>query len=191
MSWIYPFFLLIATLLFLSLLMLLLRWVSGKRRVAACPYTGRPLRRALEIPFLSMYRIRRYMDANQDFYNRPFSFRTAAFSRETGRIYPDSVNWRGEIHVDWSFLLKRFPGHFVSWGSLSLEKQRLIREKHTALTGFQTERSSARPAPQEAEKELMYLIPGPLYVDPDTGVLLGWKRVPETPFEILVVQRPL
>lgn len=131
------------------------------------------------------------MDEHEDFYNRPFLFRKAAFSRETGRIYPDAIDWKGSIQVDWSFLLKRFPGNFVSWGSLSLEAQRLVREKHGTISGFQTECSSEKPAPRDAEKELMYLSPGPLYVDPKTGVLLGWKRVPETPFEILVVQRPI
>ena len=32
--------------------------------------------------------------------------------------------------------------------------------------------------------------PGPLYVDIETKVLLGWKVVPGTDLEVLIVQKP-
>jgi hypothetical protein len=93
--------------------------------------------------------------------------------------------------VDWTFLQKRYPGHWVSWGSLSKEQQEAIRDVHESLGKFQTQESSPTPAPRAVEPEYAYTKPGPLYVDLETKILLGWQVVPGTDFEVLIVQKPI
>ena len=58
------------------------------------------------------------------------------------------------------------------------------------MEGFQTEYSSQISAPSKVEPFYAMTTPGPLYVDLDTKVLLGWKSVPLTDLEIMVVQKP-
>jgi hypothetical protein len=154
------------------------------------PYTGLPLRRASDISFESKKRVLQFLHDRQEYDNRIFTIKSAALCRETGRLFPKSITWLDTIHVDWGFLRKRYPGNYVSWGSLDRTEQERIREAHVSLEGFQTEYSSPKPLPREIEEDYAYAKPGPLYVDIDTGVLLGWQCVPNTPFEVLIVQKP-
>ena len=82
-------------------------------------------------------------------------------------------------------------GNYVSWGSLTKESQDAIRDAHASLDGFQTSESSPTPSPRAIEPEYVYTKPGPLYVDLETKVLLGWKVVPGTELEVLIVQKPI
>lgn len=164
-------------------------WAS-KHSVSKSPYSGLPLRRASEIPYEGAKKVLQYLYDRHEYDNRLFDIKRAAFCRETGRIFPDSVTRLDTIYVDWNFLRKRFPGNYVSWGSLTAVQQTVILSYHESLEGFQTEYSSPNPAPSAIEKEYAYMKPGPLYVDMDTKVLLGWQEVPDTEFEVLIVQKP-
>jgi hypothetical protein len=168
-----------------------LGWRWTQRSHSVSPYTGLPLRRMTSISYYSAERILRFLHDLHQYDNRIFKLSRAAFCRETGRIFQDCVTWYDTINVDWTFLQKRYPGHYVSWGSLSKELQDSIREAHGSLEGFQTEYSSPTPSPRAVEPEYAYTKPGPLYVDPVTKVLLGWKVVPGTEFEVLIVQKPI
>jgi len=167
-----------------------LNLIKDRSQKGLCPYTGKPLRRGEDLPVSSRERVLKYLFDMHDYHNRLIDFKKAAFCRETGRIFSDAIISFGRISVDWSFLQKRFPGNFVSWGSLSLESKTALMEKHGSLKAFQTEFSSSRPSPKDVEEEYANEKPGPLYVDPDTGVLLGWQEVPETNLEVLIVQKP-
>ncbi|HEV8052714.1 MAG TPA: hypothetical protein VGP47_09475, partial [Parachlamydiaceae bacterium] len=79
---------------------------------------------------------------------------------------------------------------YVSWGSLTAEQQGIIRNGHDSLEGFQTDFSSPNPLPRAVEAKYALSKPGPLYVDINTKVLLGWKCVPDTDLEVLIVQKP-
>jgi hypothetical protein len=114
----------------------------------------------------------------------------ASICRETGRVFPNSVTWYDKIDLDWTFLQKRYPGVYVSWGSLTDEQQEVIRNSHHSLEGFQIEFSSPYPSPKQIEAKYALARPGPLYVDIHTKVLLGWKSVPDTDLEVLIVQKP-
>lgn len=155
------------------------------------PYTGLPLRRASEISYFMAEKVWLYLEGCQQYDNQPFRFYKAAFCRETGRLFPDCVTWLDSIRVDWTFLQKRYPGQYVSWGSLNKDQQLAIRAVHSSLEGFQTENSSSQPAPRAIEPQYVYTKPGPLYVDLTTKVLLGWKQVPDTDLEVLIVQKPI
>ena len=122
--------------------------------------------------------------------NKLFDLNKAAVCRMTGRIFPDAVTWYGAIDVDWDFLQKRHPGEYVSWGSLTEGQKTIIRERHLSLEGLQTEISSPTPSPRLVEPEYAHTVPGPLYVDIRTGILLGWKQVPDTELEVMIVQKP-
>lgn len=176
-------------------LMFVFLWVgwffTKKRYVCPCPYSGLPLRKATDISYTSMVKVAKFLTEFPGYDNQIFKFYWASLSRETGRIFPSSVTWYGKIKVDWNFLQKRLPGHYVSWGSLSLDQQRVIREVHGTLEGFQTEFSSPNPAPSHIEHQYAFTKPGPLYVDLETKILLGWQCVPHSNLEVLIVKKPL
>nr|WP_166155347.1 hypothetical protein [Neochlamydia sp. AcF84]NGY94857.1 hypothetical protein [Neochlamydia sp. AcF84] len=154
------------------------------------PYGKMPLRHASDLSYESKEKVLRFLFEMHQYDNRMFNLEKAALCRETRRIFSNAISWYGAIKVDWSFLNKRYPGHYVSWGSLSIYQQEVIRSAHSSLEGFQTEYSSPEPAPSKAEKFYTQAVPGPLYVDMEKKILLGWKIVPLTNLEVLVVQKP-
>ena len=189
-------FVLLLTVLVVSALAILLGlflfniWFS-KNAQGRSPYTGLPLRRATDLSYSSAEKVLRYLYNYHQYDNRIFKLRKAVFCRDTGRIFQDCVTWYNTVDLDWSFLQKRYPGHYVSWGSLNREQQEAVRDVHLSLEGFQTEMSSPTPSPRMVEKEYAFTRPGPLYVDIETKVLLGWKIVPNTDLEVLIVQKPI
>jgi hypothetical protein len=180
--------------LFLILLSLSLVgvWLTRRQRQGdLCPYSKTPLRRCSELPYNTKVNVLRYLFNYHQYDNRIFELRRASFSRETGRIFPNSITWYDVIKIDWSFLQKYYPGSYISWGSLSYDQQLAVINCHPSLDGFQTEFSSPFPQPSAVEAKHAFSKPGPLYVDFETKVLLGWKCVPETDLEVLVVQKPI
>ncbi|MBA3721782.1 MAG: hypothetical protein H0W88_05215 [Parachlamydiaceae bacterium] len=154
------------------------------------PYTGLPLRRATELSYYASERVWIYLKDLHQYDNRPFQFNRAAYCRETGRIFINCVTLFDTIRVDWNFLQKRYPGSYISWGSLNSYQQEAIRDAHESLAGYQTEISSPEPAPRAIGSDFTVVKPGPLYVDLDSKILLGWKQVPDTNLEVLIVQFP-
>lgn len=178
----------------LSLIVLLASCIFSYKLInqppSLSPYTKAPLRYASDLSFDSKERVLRFLFEMHQYDNSMFDLEKAAFCRETGRIFSHAVTWYGVIKVDWNFLNKRFPGRYVSWGSLSDSQKELISSFHHSLEGFQTEYSSPHPAPSSVDAFYAMTIPGPLYVDFDRKILLGWKSVPLTDLEVLVVQKP-
>lgn len=164
-------------------------WISRQSN-SLSPYSGTPLRLASDLDIETKEKIVRYLYKYHQYDNRIFEFSEASFCRETGRIFQDSVTWYGVAYVDWNFLRQRCPGNYVSWGSLTLSQQEAILNTHGTLEGYQIEFSSLNPSPRAAGKEYTMLKPGPLYVDVENQVLLGWKEVPGTDIEVLIVQKP-
>lgn len=165
-------------------------WVQ-KHQVCLSPYTKKPLRLGSTIPYQTAEKVLRYLFFMRQYDNRMFDVRKAAFCRETGRLFPNAVYYFDTMFVNWSFLEKRYKGSYVSWGSLSEEQKKMIQGCHYSLDGYQTEYSSRNSSLRMIEPELAHLKPGPLYVDLETKVLLGWKLVPDTSLEVLVVQKPI
>lgn len=165
-------------------------WWKSLRPHSVSPYTGIPLRRATDLSYYSTERIFRFLHYLKQYDNRIFDMNKAALCRETGRLFQDCVTWYDAITVDWTFLQKRYPGYYVSWGSLNQDQQEAIRNAHDTLEGYQTDFSSPTPSPRLIEPEYAYAKPGPLYVDLETRIVLGWKVVPDTSLEVLIVQKP-
>lgn len=165
------------------------RWRS-RHLTSSSPYSGLPLRRATDVPEEIREKILKYLYDLHQYDNQMFDPAKAAVCRETQRIFPDAVTWYDTIKVDWSFLQKRHPGNYVSWGSLSVEQQREVMLEHDSLDGYQLQISSPYLSPRVVEPQYAYTVPGPLYVDLEKKTLLGWKVVPQTDFEILIVQKP-
>jgi len=175
--------------LFLFCLCLFGMWVN-RQKDSVSPYTRSPLRRGSDLSYYSSEQVLRYLYNYYQYDNRIFDLKKAAICLETGRIFPDALNWLGKIDVDWSFLQKRYPGKYISWGSLTTDQQEIVRSAHLTLDGFQVEFSSPEHQPKALEAKYAYAKPGPLYVDIETNVLLGWKCVPRTDLEVLIVQKP-
>lgn len=186
-------FLAIGTLLTFVVLGLLFWWMwrEGERWEGESPYTKLPLRPATSLSYFAAERALLFMDGFHDYENRIFTLSQAAFCRETGRLFTDCVRWTGRIEVGWDFIAKRYPGQYVSWGSLSPAQQLVVRKAHASLLGFQTECSSPTSSPKAVEPEYAFTKPGPLYVDFASKVLVGWQSVPETHLEVLIVQKPI
>jgi hypothetical protein len=181
------------TILLTFFLLILSYWYAfwyTDRSHAISPYTGLPLRRASEISYYSAEKVWRYLKESHQYDNQPINLKRAALCRETGRIFPNSVTLLDTIKVDWTFLQKRYPGNYVSWGSLNRDQQEAIRKVHDSLEGFQIEMSCPEPAPRAIDPQYVYIKPGPLYVDLESQVLLGWKEIPGTGLEVLIVQKP-
>lgn len=164
-------------------------WVT-RHQTGVSPFSGLPLRRGDDLPYEGAKKVLQFLYDRHEYDNRIFDIKRAAVCRETGRVFPNCISWFNTVSVDWSYPPKRFPGNYVSWGSLTYEQQEAIRKIHDSLEGFQTEQSSANSAPSQIEPEFAFLKPGPLYVDVDTKVLLGWQEVPDSDFEVLIVQKP-
>ncbi len=174
----------------LLFLLFFLTWKITQQPPSPSPYTGMPLRRATSLSYFSIERILRYLYGLHQYDNQVFDIKKAAFCRETGRIFPDCVTWYDVIKVDWTFIQKRHKGNYVSWGSLTEMQKKSIEAMHDTLQGFQTAHSSPHPSPRMVEEAYAFEKPGPLYVDIETGVLVGWQCVPETDLEVLIVQKP-
>lgn len=155
------------------------------------PYSRSPMRRGAELSFDMKVKVLRFLYDMHQYDNRIFEFERAAVCRETGRIFINAITWYGVIKLDWSFLQQRYPGKYVSWGSLTDEQQEIVRAAHDTMEGFQVAFSSPQPQPKLIEAKYAFSKPGPLYVDIETNVLLGWKRVPQTDLEVMVVQKPV
>lgn len=165
-------------------------WWFHTRKDSMSPYTGNPLRRGEYLSFYAKEQILRFVYEHHSYDNPMFKINQAALCRETGRLFPKALTWYGILYVDWNFIQKRRRGHYVSWGSLTYEQQLNLRRLHGSLKGYQTEMSSSRPSPRELEPKYVFIKPGPLYVDIDTHTVVGWKCVPGTDYEVLIVQRP-
>lgn len=176
----------------LMLLFLCLGWYfsRSKRHLPLCPYTGAPLHHATDLSFDSQFKLYQFLAEYPGYDNPQIRLSRALVCRDTGRIFPECINFFGRISLDWSFLRKRHSGHWVSWGSLSTDQKRELIEEHRSLEGFQTEVSSQRHLPRDISTQYSYASPGPLYVDIETRVLLGWKRIPDSEIEVLIVQLP-
>jgi hypothetical protein len=165
-------------------------WWITQKEWGLSPYTRLPLRRATGLSYANLEKVYSFLDQFPKYENPPLKLKKASFCRETGRIFPNSITWYDVINVDWNFISKRHPGHYVSWGSLSDAQKRSIRKAHGSLDGFQVYFSSPHPSPKMIEEQYVYAKPGPLYVEINTGTLVGWKAVPDTDLEVLVVQKP-
>lgn len=189
-GWVILFSLAIIVAFGLLFLFFWLNWWMAQKMQGVSPYTGIPLRRLTDTSYYSLEKVLHYLHSYQEYDNRIFKLKKASFCRDTGRIFQDSINFLDLIKVEWNFLRKRHPGNYVSWGSLTIEQQKAISQAHDSLKDFQTLHSSPSPAPRSIEPEYCYIKPGPLYVDINTYTLLGWKIVPGTPLEVLIVQKP-
>ncbi len=185
-------FSLIILIIFLLLFAFFLfgRWIIRKE-ASLSPYSQLPLRRATDLSYASMEKVLRYMYQFQQYDNRIFEFKRSAVCRETGRLFVNCITWYDAIKVDWNFLQNRYPGNYVSWGSLSQEQKEALKRVHLPLDKFQTDFSSPLASPRLIEAPYAFEKPGPLYVDVDKGILLGWQCVPDTEIEVLIVQKPL
>lgn len=166
-----------------------------KRRdttVKGSPYSKEPLLLGVDVARSLAALVEDFMLTQPQPENAPFDMSKAAVCRGTGRIFPDCVDKREVVRLGWDFLPKRHAGAYVSWGAISEEEQGRIKilQGTADLEDFQIQESSKQLLPTQVEDYYKTLSPGPLYVDRMQGILLGWKCVPGTHFEVLIVQLP-
>ncbi len=165
-------------------------WVSRKHG-SVSPYSKKPMTLGIDIvPSIRTY-VNDFILSHSQPENNPIDFDHAAICPETGRVFPNSVVRGSFVRLDWTFLQKFYPGKYVSWGSLNELEQATIRLCHEDMVGYQTETSCPMSLPQEIDDHFAHTSPGPLYVDRARKILLGWKEVPGTEFEVLIIQLPI
>jgi len=187
------FFVVAGVLVALLLFLVFIFWIGWKRegvRGDRCPYCKRSLRLGTDVARSLAAIVNAFIFEESQLENPPIDFASASYCSLTGRIYPNTVDEKERITLSWDFLRRRWSGTFISWGALSEEERGVVRLLHGSLEGFQTESSSHQPSPELVEVEFSELAPGPLYIDRKTKVVMGWKKVPGTYFEVLVVQQP-
>lgn len=182
------FLIILFVLLFCALILTI--WVS-RQKDSLSPYTNQPMRRGYELPHESKKKVLLFLYNMFQYDNRIFEFKKAAYCRQTGRIFSNAITWYGKIYIDWSFLQRRYPGTYVSWGSLNQEQQKTVRFMHDSMDKYQTEVSSPVPNPSMIDPAYAFTKPGPLYVDVNTNTLLGWQCVLDSELEVLIVQKPV
>ena len=185
--------LIIGTLMVIFATLFAVIWIGWKKegkRGSGCPYCGKSMRLGADVAFSIRGMVKAFMEEQQGSENETIDFAQAAYCPVTGMIFPNCLAPGEQVNLSWDFIKARCPGTYVSWGSLSAEEQGVLKLLHDPLEGFQMDKSSAHSRPEDVEEDLAMAAPGPLYVDRKEKVLVGWKNVPGTYFQILVVQRP-
>ncbi len=165
-------------------------WWLVNRPAGYSPYWKERLIPGENLTYEAVKKINSFILALSSMENPMIDIEKVAVCRQTGRIFPNSVSHFGNIKVRWSFIKKRYPGHYVSWGSLKDNEKGVIRAAHGTLEGFQVLESCPKPLPKDIYHSYANSIPGPLYVDKSSKVLVGWKCIPDSSLEVLVVQLP-
>src|ERR1700730_16446199 len=99
--------------------LLWLGWWVTQTRGSLSPYSKKPMMLGVDLAVSIARQVEEFLKSLPQPENAPFDCTKAAICRETGRIFPNAV-MRGElIRIGWDFLNKRFPGHWISWGSLT------------------------------------------------------------------------
>lgn len=180
---------------FIFALLSFVLWMSWKRegrRGDVSPYTKSPMRLGGDVARSLAEQVNAFLEEQPQPGNPPIDFELCSYCPITGRCFPLTVSPPPfeQVSLSWDFIKRRSSGTFVSWGSLSEEERGVLKLLHDSVDEFQTENSSSHPRPEDVEEQYALLSPGPLYVDRQTKILLGWKRVPGTYFEVFVLQRP-
>jgi hypothetical protein len=186
-------FILVVALVGVLFVLFSLLWVGWKEeaiRGDRSPYAKCPMRLGVDIAKTVARMVNAFLKDFPGEDNPPIDFEKAAYCPETGRIFPGCVSSTEKVSLSWDFIVRRMNGTFISWGAISEEEQGVIKLLHDSLEGFQVAKSSKKLRPQDVEETYAFLSPGPLYIDRRTKVLMGWKKVPGTSFEVLIVQRP-
>ncbi|SCA58719.1 Uncharacterized protein AB751O23_AL_00190 [Chlamydiales bacterium SCGC AB-751-O23] len=165
-------------------------WWIFNGRIGKSPYLGGILLNGYEISFPAIEKMHQFFLKYHNADNPIFDLNKATVCKTTGRIFPDTLGFSGAKTTAWSFINKAHSGNYVSWGSLTnTEKNKFLNLLPDSIKDFQIEQSSEESNPEKASEFHQALKPGPLYVDLEQGVLVGWKCVPETVLEVLIVQQ--
>ena len=167
-------------------------WWVFNRPDARSPYSKKKMARGSDLTFEAVSHIQDFLEAQG---MAMFDPQKAAVCRQTGRIFPDALNIFGSIKIPKTYLKRKYAGAFVSWGSLSkLEQEKILSvytESKKVLEGFQTVYSCKEELPWNTKSAYLLEKPGPLYVDKQSNALLGWKCVPASNLEVLILKSPL
>ncbi len=143
------------------------------QRKARSPFTGKKLLPATCILYPAAEKIALFMQAEKQV---PIDWEQATFCPDTRRIFPKSLNQLGAVALPspyWRGVYDK-PS-LTAWLFLTDEQKDEMFQLHGAIKGFQLGHQKR---------------PGPLFVDLKSKTLVGWKQVPDTDIEVLIVHYP-
>ena len=187
---IFTFFLGFVLFLAAIFFVLWLGWWLTNRKGSKSPYSQNQLRYGEDLSYFALQRIQEFIITLQQPENSIKHLKNSAICQDTGRVFFNVLDFFGVVRLKKDFLSTRYPGNYVSWGSLTEDEKKYIASCHTSMKGFQVESSSTHYDPLQIDSYHATLKPGPLYVDKAARILLGWQSVPGTALEILVIQFP-
>ncbi len=166
----------VGLLLFSALLISTLYYLYWRTHLKGrkSPFSGQNLARGKGILYPSAEKIHLFSSQLSVPENEEIDLSKAAFCRQTNRIFPNAITVFDEINVRRDYLSKYYSSKLTPWFLLSDAFRKEIENAHSSLDGFQIGKS---------------LKPGPLFVDKKNRTLVGWKQIPETEMEILVIQK--
>ncbi len=147
-------------------------WYFCIRSGSRSPFTGQPFCKGRDLPYPSACNVYTFLQEYESPLNPLFSLHTSAVCRDTGRIFPNSLNTFGVIKVSKNYLNQRMKASWVSWDKLDEEDKQRVQLAHTSLEDFSLEEKSS------------------LFLDPESLILIGWRSVPNTELAVLQVQQP-
>jgi hypothetical protein len=165
-------------------------WHFFNRPGTKSPYADIFLNDAATLTYDAVRHVHAFMTMLPQPENAFFDITKAAVCKTTGRLFPDSIGKRGVVTLKKSLIQQRYPGRYMLWETLTEQQKSLVIAAHDTMEGFQLQGSATSSRPYEIRRCYRRLKPGPLYVDRKTNILVGWKNVPETDLEVLVVQKP-
>ena len=153
-------------------------WRMTQRSHSVSPYTGIPLRRTTEISYYSAERILKYLYDLHQYDNRIFKSNRLLFAGKRGGFFKiASPGMMSSASIGIS-CRNGIPAT-MSPGEAYQETQDAIREAHASIWMDFRQRNPPPLLSAHDRTGICLYKTGPLYVDPETKVLLGWKKSPE------------
>ena len=147
-------------------------WWLFNRTGSKSPFTNGEMRKGIDVSYSAVQKIYAFISNFDPILNPRFDIKKAVICKQTGRIFPKSVNSFGVICIPKYYIKHYAKGSWLEWSELTQEQQLDYKHRGTHLLKGYIMRKHNQP--------------GLLYVNLEHRLLMGWQQVPGTDFELLI-----
>lgn len=144
---------------------------------------------AEQLHFTAMQYVHQFLQ-NHPYSQMKVDLTSTLVCRKTGRIFSCDTKCRRTMKSAECYLMQHYSGVLVPWSTLNQEQKQNFVARHSCLKHFQLHPSGANTAFSYSDWTSADMKPGPLFVDLEAGVAVGWQCIPHTNLEIIIVQPP-